>query len=663
MTPKHLVVAAWLIFYFYWVANAWSVKATAERQSFAGVIVSRIPTLAGGVLLFLPDPPLGLGRPAVARTALTDASGVVVCCLGLALAVWSRITLAGNWSSTVTLKKGHELVERGPYRLVRHPIYSAILLMAVGSAVTFDRIGCWLGVLLLFTGFWIKLRQEERLMALHFPSEYPGYMRRVRALVPYLFMWAVCTFALSPSRARSAEPAPPPPASGIPTTEERERLRQLAVEDHRRMMALLHLAEPGPLPAPADDPLRPADTHPAGLASSNWTDGVPGHTIVRSGWGSWTNYDLAKAERYPLPDALTLQDGGPVRDAGTWWAKRRPEILGYFTSEIYGVIPGRTPRVTWEVTQTVRDALDGTAVLKRITGRVDNSSYPEARPTINVALYIPNRATGPVPVMVVASPGTGARGPGAPELVIAHGWGYALVDTYSIQADSGGGLVVGIIGLCNQGKPRGSGQWGALAAWSWGLSRVIDYFETDRDVDSRRLGIEGHSRWGKEALLAAALDSRWAIVYSSCSGEGGAKLHRHDLGESVDNVCGPSEYHWMAGNFLGYAGHWDRLPVDQHELIALIAPRPVFIGCGTQDLWADPVGEFKACVAAGPVYRLVGARDLGVAELPAPDEEIITGDIGFRMHAGGHTDVPDWPAFLRFADRHFPAAKTRGESP
>jgi hypothetical protein len=261
--------------------------------------------------------------------------------------------------------------------------------------------------------------------------------------------------------------------------------------------------------------------------------------------------------------------------------------------------------------------------------------------------------------MVVASWNTSGLGFGPPpsgptamEQVIAHGWGYALVNTYAVQADSGAGLDAGIIGLVNAGKSRKPDDWGALAAWSWGLSRSIDYFESDKDVDSKRLGIEGHSRWGKEALLAAALDSRWAIAFSSCSGECGAKLHRHDVGESVDNVCGAGEYHWMAGNFLKYAGHWDQLPVDQHELIALVAPRPVFITGGTEDLWSDPVGEFKACVAAGVVYRLLGKQDLGTTVLPAPDAALVSGELGFRLHTGGHTDLPDWPTFLTFADRY-----------
>jgi len=469
---------------------------------------------------------------------------------------------------------------------------------------------------------------------------------------------------LSPgARADDAPKTAAPSASPFPSPEERRRLGALAAADEKLMMEQLHLAEPGALPPPTADPKRPANTQPV-PNSGNWTDGVPGHTIVRSGWGNWSNYDLSKADRFPIPDALTLRNGEPVRDAETWWSKRRPEILRDFQEEIYGVIPANTPAVTWEVTGVENGVLEGKATLKHIVGHIDNSRYPAATPAINIALYIPASAAVPVPVMAVASWSTSGKGFGPPpkgptalQQVIAHGWGYAFVDTYSIQADSGGGLDVGIIGLVNQGKPRKPDDWGALAAWSWGLSRAIDYFETDKDVDSRRLGIEGHSRWGKEALLAAALDPRWAIVYSSCSGECGAKLHRHDVGESVDNVCGSGEYHWMAGNFLKYAGHWDQLPVDQHELIALVAPRPIFVTGGTQDLWSDPVGEFKACVAAGPVYRILGKGDLGTPDLPAPDQGLTSGEIGYRLHAGGHTDLLDWRAFLAFADKYFAATK------
>jgi len=666
--PAYLIVAPWIVFCVYWVINAGSVKATAERQSLASALPNRCLTLAGGILLFWQSPPHPLETRFIPNTMTAGCSGLGICLLGLALAIWSRNTLGRNWSSVVMLKKEHELVERGPYRFVRHPIYLAIFLMSMGTAVAFGRLGCWLGVLLLFWGFWIRLKQEEALLTRNFPAEYPGYMKRVKALVPYVFMWSAGLFALAPGIARSADAVQPLQPSGMPTPEERRRMGELAAQDRRRMMDLLHLSEPV-LPPPADDPLRPVNIHPIGGTSPNWTDGVPGHTIVRSAWGSWSNYDPAKADRHPIPDALTLTSGEKVRDADTWWKRRRPEILRYFQDEVYGRIPERTPRVMWEVTGTDRNALDGKAMLRRIVGHIDNSGYPAASPSINIALYIPSNASGPVPVMAVASWGSSGRsfgppltGPTAMQMVIEHGWGYALVDTYSIQADSGGGLAKGIIGLVGQGGPRKPDDWGALAAWSWGLSRAIDYFETDKAVDARRLGIEGHSRWGKEALLAAALDARWAIVYSSCSGEGGAKLHRHDIGESVDNVCGSSEYHWMAGNFLKYAGHWDRLPVDQHELLALVAPRPVFIGCGTQDLWSDPVGEFKACAAAGPVYRLLGMKDMGTNELPSPDAEVTAGDIGFRLHAGGHTDLLDWPAFLKFADRYLAESKSP-ESP
>jgi hypothetical protein len=480
---------------------------------------------------------------------------------------------------------------------------------------------------------------------------------RIRTLAQLTGVLALSAFPVAGTAADSVQ-APAP--SGMPTAEERRKMGELAAADRTKMMQLLNLSDPVSLPAPAADPKRPSNTHPVGGTSPNWTDDIPGHTIVRSGWGNWSNYDLSRADRYPIPDVLTLKNGEPVKDAETWWTKRRPEILGDFQSEIYGKIPRNTPGVTWEVTETVGGSLNGTATLKRIVGHIDNSSFAAASPSINIALYIPANANAPVPVMVVASWNTTGKGfgpsppgPTAMEQVIAHGWGYALVNTYAIQSDSGSGLNVGIIGLVNGGSSRKPDDWGALAAWSWGLSRSIDYFETDRLVDAKRLGIEGHSRWGKEALLAAALDPRWAIVFSSCSGECGSKLHRHDVGESVDNVCGSGEYHWMAGNFLKYAGHWDQLPVDQHELIALVAPRPVFITGGTQDLWSDPVGEFKACVAAGPVYRLLGKKDMGTSELPAPDAALVAGELGFRMHAGGHTDLPDWPAFLKFADRYF----------
>ena len=185
----------------------------------------------------------------------------------------------------------------------------------------------------------------------------------------------------------------------------------------------------------------------------------------------------------------------------------------------------------------------------------------------------------------------------------------------------------------------------------------MDYFETDKAVDAKQVGVEGHSRYGKAALVAMALDQRFAIAYVSSSGEGGAKLHRRNFGELVENVAGSGEYHWMAGNFLKYAGqlNWGDLPVDSHELIALCAPRPVFIGAGTAakgDGWVDAKGSFMAAAGAGPVYRLLGKKDMGTTEFPAVETPLIDGEIAFRQHTQGHTDAPNWPTFLKFADRY-----------
>ncbi|HSU31391.1 MAG TPA: hypothetical protein VLJ11_09155, partial [Bryobacteraceae bacterium] len=198
--------------------------------------------------------------------------------------------------------------------------------------------------------------------------------------------------------------------------------------------------------------------------------------------------------------------------------------------------------------------------------------------------------------------------------------------------------------------------WGTLRAWGWGASRALDYFETDKAVDAKRVGIEGHSRYGKAALVTMAYDPRFAIAYVSSSGEGGAKLNRRDFGERLENVAAPNEYHWMAGNFLKYAGPLtaNDLPVDAHELIALCAPRPVFIGAGATkgDGWADAKGMFLAEVAAGPVYQLLGKKGLGTSTWPPIETPLIDGDLGFRQHSGGHTPAPNWPTFLAFAERY-----------
>jgi hypothetical protein len=249
-------------------------------------------------------------------------------------------------------------------------------------------------------------------------------------------------------------------------------------------------------------------------------------------------------------------------------------------------------------------------------------------------------------------------GPTWQQQCLAHGYGYATIIPTSIQADNGAGLSQGIIGLCSKGQARKPDDWGALRAWAWGASRALDYFESDKAVDAKHVGIEGHSRYGKATLVAMAYDLRFAIAFVSSSGEGGAKLHRRIFGELVENVAASGEYHWMAGNFMKYAGPLtaNDLPVDSHELIALCAPRPVFISAGTVekgDGWVDAKGSFLAAVGAGPVYTLLGKKDLGTSEFPPLQTPLIDGDIAFRQHAQGHTPMPNWPTFLMFADRYF----------
>ncbi|MDQ6676438.1 MAG: acetylxylan esterase [Acidobacteriota bacterium] len=401
---------------------------------------------------------------------------------------------------------------------------------------------------------------------------------------------------------------------------------------------------------------------------------------------NYANYDESKANPYStLPDPLVMKNGKKVTTAAMWWNKRRPEIVEDFDREIYGRVPKVTPKVEWEITKTVNETNGGVPVTtKLLLGHVDNSSYPAVKVDIQMALTTPANASGPVPVIMefgfapgfgAARPGFGALRAGVPggappgptwqQQVLAKGWGYAEIVPGSIQADNGAGLTAGIIGLVNKGQPRKPDDWGSLRAWAWGASRALDYFETDNTVDAKRVGIEGHSRYGKATIVTMAYDSRFAIAFVSSSGEGGAKLHRRNWGELVENVAAPNEYHWMAGNFLKYAGplNWNDMPVDSHELVAMCAPRPVFLSAGaTQgDGWVDAKGTFLAGVGAGPVYKLLGKKDLGTGEFPAIQTGLMEGDLTFRQHSGGHTPAPNWPTFISFADRYFSKPVTARE--
>ena len=428
-----------------------------------------------------------------------------------------------------------------------------------------------------------------------------------------------------------------------------------AEQDHRRTMELLHITS-----------LRPG---PSGNPSAP----------------NAANTDESKVDQHPnLPDPLTLNSGKKVTTPGLWWKQRRPEIVENFDREIYGRVPQNVPQVHWEVMSSFREMSGNIPVITRkVVGHVDNTADPLIDVQLEMTLATPANASGPVPVIMEfglspeflalfarrfrgAPPGSGATGPSWQQQVIAKGWGYAVVIPTSYQADNGDGLTDGIIGLTNKGQPRKLDEWGALRAWAWGASRALDYFATDPAVDAHRVGIEGLSRYGKAALVTMAYDQRFAIGFIGSSGEGGAKLYRRNFGEQVENIAASGEYHWMAGNFLKYAGPLaaSDLPIDANELIALCAPRPVFISTGAPKVeggWVDAKGMFLGGVGAGPVYRLLGKKDLGTVEFPAIETTLIDGDIAFRSHSGGHTTGPNWPTFLEFASKYLTrSAQTAG---
>jgi hypothetical protein len=379
--------------------------------------------------------------------------------------------------------------------------------------------------------------------------------------------------------------------------------------------------------------------------------------------GHVSNYSEEKVPPYTLPDPLVTNAGKPVTTADMWFDVRRPEILKFYENEIYGRVPENAPKVTWEVTETVNgDTADShsAGIIKHVVGRIGDK--PD-RPKINLTEYLPANAKGPVPMLLSISfnfpAGTGKGPPRAAFDPIAElmgrGWGYAKFDYTEVQPDKANTSNQGVIGLTlkeGQEKPAPD-EWGSISAWAWGISRVIDYLETDKAVNPKQIAITGMSRLGKTVLWAGAQDERVAAVFSVVSGEMGAALIRRDWGETLDDMA--QNFPWQfAGNMPKWAGRWNDLPVDQHMLIALSAPRPVYVNGGLTDQWSDPKGEFLAMVAAGPVYRLLGGKDLGITEVPPLDHPIITGDLAFHCHSLGHMAVPaDWKAFLDFADRHF----------
>jgi hypothetical protein len=389
--------------------------------------------------------------------------------------------------------------------------------------------------------------------------------------------------------------------------------------------------------------------------------------------GAVTNYDESKVGSYTLPDPLVLNNGQRVRTAGDWTNRRRPEIVDLFEANVYGHSPRPPASLNYDVFDLNEHALGGKAIRKQVT--IWFSANKDG-PKEDLLLYLPSSATKPCPVIlslnfggnhtVIGDPGIRlpmtwdprthtrqqaskqSRGSSTDfqvEEVLAHGYGFATIYYQDIEPDFKGGVSYGIRPLFPQAD------WGAIGAWAYGLSRAMDYLGKDANVDAKRVAVMGHSRLGKTALWAGALDRRFAMVLSSCSGEGGASLSRRDYGETIRNLVDVFPY-WFSVNYQKYADRADQLPVDSHELISLIAPRPVYVTGAEEDQWADPKGEFLACVAAGPVYRILGAQDLGTDQMP-PLNRPIQHTIGFHYRTGKHEVTAfDWDQFLTFADSH-----------
>jgi len=437
------------------------------------------------------------------------------------------------------------------------------------------------------------------------------------------------------------------------------------------------------------------------------------------------NYDVSKANPYPeIPDVLTLKNGKKVTTPEQWWNQRRPEIVEDMEREVYGRLPKYIPPVTWKVEIEEKEYVGWTPVIaKKLVGHVDNSQYPLIDVNIKMTVVTPANAKGPVPVLMMfgfsalPSPvqpnpddldklndafrellardpeikaildkypayspltrttpfpfGAGGQGSEVPanQQLIDAGWGYAMIDPSSIQADNGAGLTRGIIGLVNKGQPRKPDDWGSLRAWAWGAARGLDYLETDNAVDSKHVGIEGVSRYGKAALVTMAFEPRFAMVLVGSSGKGGAALHRRVFGEAVENLTGAGEYHWMAGNYLKYGASEGKsgsmnagyLPVDSHELIAMCAPRLTFVSYGIPEKgdskWLDQQGSYMATIAAGTVFKLLGVKDLGVSNdymkevMPPVNTDMLDGELAWRQHEGGHTDLLNIKHFVAWVKK------------
>ncbi|HYV38081.1 MAG TPA: hypothetical protein VE988_20515 [Gemmataceae bacterium] len=377
---------------------------------------------------------------------------------------------------------------------------------------------------------------------------------------------------------------------------------------------------------------------------------VPGTDLYRwANSGHWTNYDLAEIGVYKLPDPLLMGNGSPVNDAETWLKQRRPEIVKIVETEFYGTVPANAPKVVWKVTSNTND---GTVIRKTIVGTLvgaDGSPAPAGGGkggkgggggnTITITLVLPAGA-GKVPVFF---------GGLSQQECLSMGWGYG-----SISSPTGT-----LINMTSppKGQPKPGDFWGNYRIVAWCFSRAIDYLETDPDVDARYICISGHSTGGKQVLCTAALEPRIFMVVPTSSGRMGAAIIRRDFGESLDDQAQLYAQNYCA-NVKKWVGRWNDMPFDSHYFIALVAPRLCYITGGTQELWVDAKGQFEACVAADPVYKLLGKTGLGTKEMPKADVAVVNGELGFYMHTGGHTfTAAEHKSVMEWGAKYMPSKK------
>ncbi|HEV7330508.1 MAG TPA: hypothetical protein VGN63_05660 [Flavisolibacter sp.] len=397
------------------------------------------------------------------------------------------------------------------------------------------------------------------------------------------------------------------------------------------------------------------------------------------------NYEEAQVGSYILPDPLTLQNGKMVKTIADWETARRPEVLRLFEQIQFGQAPPKPVQFSFNVFEKGTPVFNGTAIRKQVTVYFTSDT---GNHKMDLLLYLPARQSKPVPLLLTISfsanatvvkdvgvkPGTvwknGERVPATTsgfgqvdvEKFIRNGIGYATVYYGDIEPDFKGGIRYGIRGHYLQpgATAVAPNEWGAIAAWSWGLSRAMDYLQTDSDIDSRKIALTGASRLGKTVLWTGARDPRFALVIASISGESGAALSRRNYGETVAHMTDTSRYFYQfAPRYHDYANRVAELPVDGHLLLSLMAPRPLLLQTGSSDCWSDPKGEFLAAKAATPVYRLYGKQGIEREEMPRAGDDTMLNTLGYYMHEGGHTVLPqDYDIFIRFIQKHFalPAA-------